>query len=97
MSRQTYHCPKCSKVIRRISMSGGSLVDQGLQVPDPDDFTITLHPCCCSASKPDPMFAAFVSSWKKAYAISDSPVAMLRVPAKPITTTVPPFQRPVTR
>jgi hypothetical protein len=79
-------------------MSGGSLVDQGLQVPDPDDFSITMHPCCCSASKREPAaFPAFISCWKKAYEISDSPVATLRVPAKPITTAIPPFQRPVTR
>jgi hypothetical protein len=56
-------------MIRRISMSGGSVVFQGLPVPDPNDFCITLHPCHCTASKGDREFQTFVMTWKQAYEI----------------------------
>ncbi len=64
-------CPKCGKAIRRISMSGGSVVHQGLPVPDPDDFCITLHPCRCVSSKGEANFATFVNVWKQAYNIPE--------------------------
>lgn len=62
-------CPKCLKAIRRISMSGGSVVLQGLPVPDPNDFCITLYPCRCTVNKGDKDFQAFVDAWKKAYSV----------------------------
>jgi hypothetical protein len=96
MSRQLFHCPKCKKVIRRISMSGGSFIDQGLPVPDPSDFCITLHPCSCSSSKGENNFLAFLATCKKAYEISDlvATEAPVAVAARPITSAVGRFQRP---
>ena len=72
MSRHSFLCPKCSKAFRRISMSGGSVVHQGLPVPDPDDFCIMLHPCSCVSSVGDANFPAFVNVWKQAYNIPES-------------------------
>ena len=71
MSWQVSLCPKCGKAIRRISMSGGSVLYQGLPVPDPDDFCITIHPCRCTSSKNERGFEDFVSAWKQAYHIPD--------------------------
>jgi hypothetical protein len=97
MSRQLSHCPKCGKLISRVSMSGGSVIDQGLQVPDPDDFAIVIHPCRCVCSKRDASFPAFLSCWKKAYEISESKIADFPVAAKPIAAPVAPFTRLVPR
>ena len=71
MSRHSFLCPKCSKPYCRISMSGGSVVQQGLPVPDPDDFCITLHPCHCVSSVHDADFPAFVNVWRQAYNIPE--------------------------
>ncbi len=71
MSRHSFLCPKCSKAFRRISMSGGSVVHQGLPVPDPDDFSITLYPCRCISSRGEANFPAFVNVWKQAYNIPE--------------------------
>jgi hypothetical protein len=71
MSRHSFLCPKCSKAFCRISMSGGSVVHQGLPVPDPDDFCITLHPCHCVSSIHDADFPAFVNAWRQAYNIPE--------------------------
>ena len=51
-------------------MSGGSVVLQGLPVPDPNDFSITLYPCKCTVTKGERDFPTFMDAWKKAYAIS---------------------------
>jgi hypothetical protein len=70
MSTAPVLCPKCLKSIRRVSMSGGSVVLQGLPVPDPNDFSITLYPCKCTVTKGERDFPTFMDAWKKAYAIS---------------------------
>jgi hypothetical protein len=95
MSRQPFLCPKCGKVIRRISMNGGSLVDQGLPVPDPDDFCIMVHPCRCSSAKGEANFQAFLNCWKKAYDIPESKIVENPVAIKSFTAPVAPFQRPI--
>ena len=84
MSRPSFLCPKCGKAIRRISMSGGSVVYQGLPVPDPDDFCITIHPCCCTASKTEVGFRAFLNAWKQSYNISESNPGNVPVTSKPL-------------
>lgn len=84
MSRQSFLCPKCGKAIRRISMSGGSVVYQGLPVPDPDDFCITIHPCRCSTSKSETGFQNFVNVWKQAYNIPEFNPANGAVTSRPI-------------
>jgi hypothetical protein len=84
MSRQSFLCPKCGKAIRRISMSGGSVVYQGLPAPDPDDFCITIHPCRCSTSKIETGFQNFVNVWKQAYNIPEFNPANGAVISKPL-------------
>jgi hypothetical protein len=81
MSRQSFLCPKCGKAVRRISMSGGSVVYQGLPVPDPDDFCITIHPCRCSAAKGEGVFPTFVNVWQQAYCIPE--VRATAIPPNP--------------
>jgi hypothetical protein len=95
MSRQMFHCPKCGKLIRRISMSGGSLIDQGLPVPDPEDFCIMVHPCRCSSAKGEPNFQTFLNCWKMAYDIRESKMVEIPVATKPFAANVTPFQRPI--
>jgi hypothetical protein len=70
MSTAPVLCPKCLKTIRRVSMSGGTVVLQGLPVPDPNDFSITLHPCKCTVGKGDRDFPTFMDACKKAYSIA---------------------------
>ncbi len=86
MSRQPYMCPKCGKAIRRISMSGGSVVHQGLPVPDPDDFSVTLFPCRCTSGKADANFPAFVNVWRQAYNIPDARAASMAPPTPNFAT-----------
>jgi hypothetical protein len=74
-------------------MSGGSVVEQGLQVPDPDDFSIVFYPCCCVSSKRDENFQVFLNCWKKAYEIVESRIVENPVPPKPIAAPVGHFQR----
>jgi hypothetical protein len=95
MSRQTVHCPKCGKVIRRISMSGGSFIDQGLPVPDPDDFCIMVHPCRCNSAKGESTFQAFFNCWKMAYDIPESKMVEIPVDTKSLAAQVARFQRPI--
>jgi len=92
MSRQPYLCPKCGKAIRRMSMSGGSVVYQGLPVPDPEDFCITVYPCRCTSGKGEASFAPFLNAWKQAYGIPDlGPPA--RAPVMPQFTATPAIAR----
>jgi len=90
--RQPYLCPKCGKAIRRISMSGGSVVYQGLPVPDPEDFCVTVYPCCCTSAKGQASFTAFLNAWKQAYGIPDlgpppRPAVVPQFTAIPTTTS----------
>ena len=91
MSKPLSMCPKCRKVIRRISMSGGSVVFQGLPVPDPEDFCIVMHPCRCTADKHDNAFQAFINAWRQAYEIPEvrAPGAVAAVPNLPTAATAP--------
>ena len=84
MTRQLFLCPKCRKKVRRVSMSGGTVFYAGEGVPDPDDFCITVHPCCCTAAKGEDVFEAFLNFWQQSYGMPEFGTANLRVAPPPL-------------
>jgi hypothetical protein len=69
MAKAPTLCPRCNRPIRRVSMTGGTIMIQGHSIPDPDQICITLHKCGCTSCKGSPDFQAFLDAFKAAYGI----------------------------